>query len=227
MNGYNMCCRATRRTVCRHVCFACTAIAVTFGLGIGAAILPNPILWTTFDANDLPDGSLHASKDGEQAVELVTGDVHIGAKYELVRAHAGEFFRRGRTDRLVALSGFPMYCLYGVLPSRNIRYSGGSLRQTLWLSAPTDDFVSVQTPWGDAGLVPCRISWWKLGINVGCWYLLLWACTSIPGSVRRVLRIRRGRCAECGYPMVPGMSSCPECGSEVKASAITRATSSV
>lgn len=68
-----------------------------------------------------------------------------------------------------------------------------------------------------------RFLWWRVAANT-----IFWACVLLllrlymPRAIRFLwrlrtfLRIRRGQCPSCGYP-VPGLAMCPECGTRVDA----------
>jgi hypothetical protein len=63
----------------------------------------------------------------------------------------------------------------------------------------------------------------KLAINTIFYAAILWPLVAGPGWIRRFIRIKRGRCGACGYPV--GTSPlCTKCGNPVvkKLSAISR-----
>ncbi len=72
----------------------------------------------------------------------------------------------------------------------------------------------------DSGWIPLRPIWPGFAINTIFYAAILWLL--IPGSftLRRFLRLRRGLCPKCAYPM--GESSvCTECGGELKSARTT------
>lgn len=63
----------------------------------------------------------------------------------------------------------------------------------------------------DAPILPLKPRWSGLAVNTGFYAAILWMLFAGPGGVRRLRRVRRGLCAECGYP-VGGSTVCTECG---------------
>ena len=62
--------------------------------------------------------------------------------------------------------------------------------------------------------LPLRVLFPGFAINTIFYAAILWLLCAAPGFVRRRIRIRRGRCAACGYPI--GTSAvCTECGNMV------------
>jgi len=62
--------------------------------------------------------------------------------------------------------------------------------------------------------LPLRPIWPGTVINAIFYSMILWALFAMPGMIRRRWRVRRGRCAACGYPT--GTSAvCTECGNKV------------
>jgi len=63
----------------------------------------------------------------------------------------------------------------------------------------------------DYRLLPLRPTWPGFAVNTLFYATLLWLLIPGPFVLRRFLRVRRGRCPNCAYPM--GESSvCTECG---------------
>ncbi len=59
--------------------------------------------------------------------------------------------------------------------------------------------------------LPCQPIWPGFVLNTFFYVVILWLLFAVPGVVRRRIRIKRGQCAACGYPV--GVSSvCTECG---------------
>ena len=66
-----------------------------------------------------------------------------------------------------------------------------------------------------------RFLWWRVAANT-----IFWTCILLPlvlymprairflWRLRSILRVRRGQCSSCGYP-IPGQAICPECGTRV------------
>jgi hypothetical protein len=63
-------------------------------------------------------------------------------------------------------------------------------------------------------LLPLRPMWPGFAINTIFYAAILWLLWITPGKIRRFIRIRRGRCPACAYPV--GTSPvCTECGTPV------------
>jgi hypothetical protein len=77
----------------------------------------------------------------------------------------------------------------------------------------------VRTPnayaiWEDFRVLPLRPIWPFFAINTIFYAAILWLLFFAPGSVRRMIRRRRGLCPACAYPV--GTSPvCTECGKPV------------
>jgi len=67
-------------------------------------------------------------------------------------------------------------------------------------------------------VLPLRPMCHGFAINTLFYAAILWLLFAAPGLGRRRIRIRRGRCAACGYdlrghpPPASGDRTCPECG---------------
>ncbi len=66
------------------------------------------------------------------------------------------------------------------------------------------------------GRLPIRPVWPGFAINAIFYAAILWLLIPGPFALRRLLRVRRGLCPKCAYPM--GESSvCTECGKALPA----------
>ena len=66
-------------------------------------------------------------------------------------------------------------------------------------------------PWPPTLILPYEPMWPGFAINTIFYATLLWLLIPGPFALRRFLRLRRGLCPRCAYPM--GESSvCTECG---------------
>jgi len=66
----------------------------------------------------------------------------------------------------------------------------------------------------DLRALPLRPLWPGFAINTVFYAGVLWVLWATPFALRRMIRHRRGRCAQCGYPI--GQSPvCTECGAAV------------
>jgi hypothetical protein len=62
--------------------------------------------------------------------------------------------------------------------------------------------------------LPLQPLWPGFAINTVFYAAIVWLLFAVPGRIRRFIRIRRGRCGACGYPI--GTSDvCTECGKPV------------
>jgi hypothetical protein len=70
----------------------------------------------------------------------------------------------------------------------------------------------------DAAGLPVRPIWPGLVVNTLFYAAILWLLIAGPFMLRRVIRLKRGRCPRCGYdlrgspPEVGAGGGCPECG---------------
>ncbi len=65
-------------------------------------------------------------------------------------------------------------------------------------------------------ILPLRPVWPGFALNTLLYATLLWLLIPGPFALRRFLRVKRGLCPKCTYPM--GESSvCTECGCELRA----------
>lgn len=60
--------------------------------------------------------------------------------------------------------------------------------------------------------LPLMPVWSGLVFNSVLYAAVLWLAWVSCQALRRRLRIRRGECGKCRYPLVPGKDVCPECG---------------
>ena len=81
--------------------------------------------------------------------------------------------------------------------------------------------VSGALVWGngaaDIRVLPLRLIWPGFIINTLFYGVMLWLLIPGPFVLRRLIRIKRGRCPKCGYdlrgqPPEIGAAGCPECG---------------
>jgi hypothetical protein len=67
-------------------------------------------------------------------------------------------------------------------------------------------------------VLPYRLIWRGMLINTVFYALILWLLIPGPFVLRRLIRLKRGRCPKCGYdlrgapPEVGAGGGCPECG---------------
>jgi hypothetical protein len=77
--------------------------------------------------------------------------------------------------------------------------------------------LGITDPQPPRSVVPTRVLWPGLGINLSAWTMIVLATISFPRMVRAargVWRERHGRCRSCGYELAatPPGTACPECG---------------
>lgn len=64
-------------------------------------------------------------------------------------------------------------------------------------------------------VLPLGIDWLPFAVNTLFYAALLWPLFCASFAMRRIVRMKRGRCVKCGYPM--GESAvCSECGSALR-----------
>jgi hypothetical protein len=63
-------------------------------------------------------------------------------------------------------------------------------------------------------IVPIGMLWPGFAINTVFYAAILWLLFAAPGRIRRFIRIKRGRCGACGYP-VGASPVCTECGKPI------------
>jgi hypothetical protein len=128
----------------------------------------------------------------------------------IVVAHPG-YLARTATVRMPesyaqAFAGLPLFSMTGEKLSRELR-SGTYERNTMWqpkqLHKIRGEPIYVVLP-----LVPI---WPGFAINTIFYAAILWLMFITPGKIRHFIRIRRGLCPSCAYPV--GTSPvCTECG---------------
>jgi hypothetical protein len=102
---------------------------------------------------------------------------------------------------------------------RTLSFVGvGPPSQTAWrigLPPPTacPGFKRQEDQWKR---LPLRPLWLGFAMNTALYAIILWLLIPGPFVLRRLIRLRRGRCPKCGYDLrgaIPGAGGgCPECG---------------
>ncbi len=82
---------------------------------------------------------------------------------------------------------------------------------TLWAIALDEDRVDDPNKHWDLRLLPFRPLLGGFALNTLFYAVLLWLLISGPFALRRFLRLRRGLCPKCAYPMGESVV-CTECG---------------
>ncbi len=111
-------------------------------------------------------------------------------------------------------------------PLRALTRSSGGSRE--WVPAQEDPYarawehgmIAEIWPFGDRPLA-IRPLWPGFLLNTLFYAGVLWLVTDRIGAVRRLRRVRRGRCPVCNYDCT-GVAVCPECGSAGTHAAIAR-----
>ena len=125
-------------------------------------------------------------------------------------------------------AGWPMYGLVGTrVPHGN--NGGGTIHTESSGALPIEDWMKAIKvfKFGEKSnttiVIPARYLPYLpvptgFAINTIFYAAMAWALFTVPGAVRRRVRIRRGQCASCGYSLrgSGGVSDkCPECGAAV------------
>jgi hypothetical protein len=115
-------------------------------------------------------------------------------------------------------AGWPTGCLQGEL-FRTVRdrESQVEIRDVVCVGddrvTPSNQAVFHKGIVPSIGAVPCRPLWPGFAINTMFYAAIVWMLFAVPGAVRRQVRIKRGKCASCGYSLREIVSEkCPECG---------------
>jgi hypothetical protein len=128
--------------------------------------------------------------------------------FSAIETPAGKLVGARRTR-----AGWPLLGLEGCLWYRDPPF-GPVVMQDL-LCFP-NRFVLGQDP--APTVLPTRPLWPGFLINTLFYAIILWLLIPGPFALRRVIRIKRGRCPKCGYdlrgapPEVGAGGGCPECG---------------
>ena len=61
------------------------------------------------------------------------------------------------------------------------------------------------------GVLPFHPIWPGFAVNTVCYAAVLWLLIPGPFVLRRFIRMKRGRCMKCGYPIAES-AVCTECG---------------
>jgi hypothetical protein len=119
-----------------------------------------------------------------------------------IRAAGQSFETRGYEDRYIEAEGWPLLCLWSEYrpSSENSLLVGepdlepdgayriaGPPRERRWHLVPVS--------------IPTWVFWPGFAIDAIFYATILWLLFISPSKVRRFIRIRRGRCGACGYPI--------------------------
>jgi hypothetical protein len=98
--------------------------------------------------------------------------------------------------------GWPLLCLERSRWWDNDKYQAFYFHQmTMWRAQTRNHYV------------PLRPLWPGFAINTIFYAAVFWVLIAAPGAIRRRIRIKRGKCAACGYSLQERVSDkCPECG---------------
>jgi hypothetical protein len=119
------------------------------------------------------------------------------------------------TWTLVYGSGLPCLALRGALPARRNR----SFDDAQGILYPTSDANNQIT----SRLLLLQPIWPGFAINTVFYAGVCWLLFAAPSVLRRRLRLRRGRCPNCAYPIGTwGGDLCTECGRPVRSVAAVR-----
>ena len=122
----------------------------------------------------------------------------------------------GATDYLEEGRGWPLLSLSYGISYANSRPTGQPIRNPMVLSAiPLRNWPlgtkSIRVP---TRALPTRPIWPGFAINTVFYAAILWGLFAAPFALRRRLRIKRGQCPACAYP-VGSSDVCTECGKPI------------
>jgi hypothetical protein len=163
-----------------------------------------------------PDGSLEQQQNGDIAALVPTWCDLDQPSFEYL---AGKLnFER----RVLDARGWPMPCMWHMAGHLTMidTQSGIQEGQTIGgiaLSPPLPmwrDPTAYSSQPDEPRTLPLRIIPSGFAINTIFYGLAVYLAIMIPGATRRLMRRRRGQCADCGY-LVGNSSVCTECGAAV------------
>jgi len=67
----------------------------------------------------------------------------------------------------------------------------------------------------EGNVLPLAVIWRGFAVNTVLYAIILWLLIPGPFALRRLIRMKRGRCPKCGYDLrgdPSGGAGCPECG---------------
>ena len=154
-----------------------------------------------------------------------TGHRQVEREFAMDMLAEGTIPDRPMSPRLEVLSGWPLFGMecFGFISAPR----GGGRLDTFILTE--DVFQADAFRWGipwksrfyrlsdlDGPMckaLPLRPIWPGFVINTIFYAAVVWMLFAVPGAVRRRVRITRGQCARCAYP-VGDSAVCTECGAQ-------------
>jgi len=106
--------------------------------------------------------------------------------------------------------GFPMPTFWQEFEMQHLPSDGTSINEEWVVHGGIPFLRGSYTPRS----VPLRPIWRGFALNTVFYAIILWLLIPGPFVLRRLIRIKRGRCPKCGYDLrghLPG-AGCPECG---------------
>ncbi len=193
-------------------------VFLLLGAIVNVAVAWGCALWTNLYQQQSENGVFHQHKSGS----IVMGTLSVN---------------QGRGVCTVFLAGQVLPALDSPLPSGVPYWAQETIRQSrewvtldgrgwplisLWSTRdqylrPMDGLETqlIDTSFGGSWprVLPQRLAWPGFAINTIFYAALLWVLFCGPGKIRRLVRIRQGRCPACGYQIAHGTgAACSECG---------------
>ena len=191
------------------------AICLLLGAVVNVAVAWGCAAWAPSPARQEAEGNWPARVPVEWGN---TCSLYIGSNLGVMEVHAlGRSLVGGGLPRqYVFQSGFPVRCLYREL--RGIKDLGESLAAAEGFWSPRSWRGGIEISkffqWlhvRQTRYLPAQPMWWGFLLNTFFYASVVWLLIPGPFALRRFLRVRRGLCQKCAYPM--GESAiCSECG---------------
>ena len=110
-------------------------------------------------------------------------------------------------------------CVIHVLSGWPARSMSGETWDAVMLGGQLPKWSNRRAMFAGRGFIPFRPIWPGFALNTIFYAAILWLLIPGPFALRRFLRVRRGLCPKCAYPM--GDSSvCTECGRDLPKRAV-------
>ena len=190
-------------------------VQVLTGLGVAFVIR------SQYSAGQLERRRIDRERLRQLSVELPTPIREWLDRSVEVPARRGQWSLRWKSDapphlRMEEACGWPLLSLrwYMLWPlGQRELYGGielGGTRQYVLRNGTSIAFPNPKASVGDRTL-PLIPIWPGFAVNTLFYAVVLWMLICGPFVLRRFIRVKRGRCVKCGYPMGES-AACSECG---------------